>query len=180
MAFLAAAAPYLAAAGAAVGAVSAVQQGQAASKAAQFNAQVSRNNQLIAEQNADYAVKAGIRKAEAESMKGRAIIGKLKSAQAASGVDVGSESFQDVIEGATEANVLDTATVLHNAQLEAYGYRSQAKSFEANAQLKNMESDSAETGGYTSGLGTLLSGASSAGTKWTGLQTKTPSTPTVS
>lgn len=146
-----------------------MQQGKAAQQAANYNAQIAENNRIIAAQNAEYAVRAGLAKAEQESLKGRSAMGKIRARQGASGVTVGSQSFADVEEGARDANVLDVANVVQNAQLEAYGYRSQATNFQAEADLSRMRGKSAAQAGKIGALGTLLSGAGSLGSKWASL-----------
>jgi hypothetical protein len=160
--------------GTAVSAMGQMQAGKAASAAASYNAQVAENNRKIAEQNAEYATRAGMARAEQESLQGRAAMGKIRAAQASSGVTVGSDSFADVEEGAREANVLDVANVIQKAQLEAYGYRSQAAGFEAEAGLSKMRADSAESEGTVGALGTLLSGAGALGSKWSAMNDKKP------
>jgi len=149
--------------GVGVSAYGAHQQGQAAKKAGAYNAQIAENNRVIAEQNAEYANRAGIAKAEQESLKGRVALGKIKAAQGASGVNIGSPSSTDVQEGAREANVLDVANVIQNAQLQAYGYKSQATNFQAQGQLAMLEGENAASAANTKALGTLLSGAGSVG-----------------
>lgn len=155
------------------------QQADAQRQQAAYNAQVAENNRIIAEQNAEYATRAGLAKAAQESLKGRIQLGKIKAAQAASGIVTDSGSALDVQEGAREANVLDTATVLHNDQLEAYGYRSQAQNFEAQKRLKILEGEQADAGpGTMAGLGTILSGVGSAGAKWAAANPSSPKAPT--
>jgi hypothetical protein len=163
---LATAAAIASIAGTGISAIGAMQQGAAAESAASYNAQVAENNRIIAEQNAEYAVRAGQAKAEQESLKGRAALGKIRARQGASGVTVGSPSFVDVEEGAREANVLDVANVIQNAQLEAYGYKSKATNYGAEAELSRMKGAAAGKAGKVSALGTLLSGAGSIGSKW--------------
>lgn len=153
--------------GTGISAYGSYQQGQAASKAASYNAQIAENNRTIAEQNAEYATRAGIAKAEQESLAGRSALGKIKARQSASGVTVASSSSEDVVEGAREANVLDVANVVQNAQLQAYGYKSQAMNFEAGANLARIEGANARRAGTLGALGTLLSGAGSLGGQYT-------------
>ena len=153
-------------AGTAVSAYGAMQQGKAASEAAAYNAQVAENNRIIADQNAEYAVRAGISKAEQESLRGRAAMGEIKAAQAASAINTTLGSAVDVQTGAREANVLDVANVIQNAQLEAYGYRSEAANFGAEAGLARMEGKAAKSAGNISALGTLLSGAGAVSGKY--------------
>lgn len=158
----------LAVVGAAAQAKGQAEAGVAANQASQYNAQVAVNNNIIANQNADYAVKSGIEKASLQSLKGRAISGRIKAAQAANGIDVNSGSALDVQTGEREKNVLDTDTTLSNAQLTAYGYRTNATNFAAQSQLDVAEGENAETAGNTKALGTLLNGASGIAGKWGG------------
>lgn len=107
-------------------------------------------------------------------MRGRVALGKIKTAQAASGIDPNFGSAVDVETGAREANVLDVSNVVQNAQLQAYGYRSQASNFESQKELYELQgSQASSTGSTVSALGTLLSGAGSLGSKWANL----PDTP---
>lgn len=160
--------PALMVASAAVAAVGAVSSGIASKNAADYQAQVANNNAIVAQQNAEYALKAGSAQAENQSRKGAANLGRIKTAIAAGGVDVNSGSALDTQVGQRETNQLDTETVLNNAQLQAYGYRTQQTNFESEAKLDTMKGEAAETSGYLKAGGDLLSSASSIGGKWTG------------
>lgn len=177
MAFLAPLAVPLAVGGAGLSAFSSIQGGNAKAGQLNYQAAVAENNKIISEQNAESAIEAGGAKAATTSMKGAAEGGHIKARQAASGVDVNTGSNVEVQEGQREAALLDTETVLHNADLQAYGYRSQAKNFEAEAQLDRSGADQAETAGYLKAGGGLLSSASSLGFKWSGMQSDTPGKP---
>lgn len=160
--------PALAIAGAAISAVGTVEGGIAQGHAANYAAQVAQNNAIIANQNAAYASAAGEQAAAAESQKGAAIGGRIKAAQAASGIDVRSGSAVNVQSSQRETSQLDTETVLNNAELQAYGYRSQATSFGAQAGLETAEAEQAPIGADIGAAGGLLSSAGSVGMKWTG------------
>lgn len=174
---LAAVAVGLSAAGTGISAMGAIQGGKAQKASLAYQAQVNRNNAIIAEDNAEYAIKAGQQKAATESMKGAAALGAVKAAQAASGVNVNTGSNVDVQRSEREKSKLDVETVIHNAELRAYGYRSQAANFEAQAALNEAEGAQAEKAGYIKGLGTVLSGAGSAAGAWAKLDSG-PSVPT--
>lgn len=152
--------------GAGVTAAGKLEAGAAAANAANYQAEVARNNAIIAQQNADYAIKSGQVQAANQSMKGRAISGKIKANQAASGVDVNTGSAVDVQQSQREVNKLDTDTVLNNAELKAYGYRSDASNFTAQAGLDEMQAEQAPIGAAFDAAGGLLSSASSVGGKW--------------
>jgi hypothetical protein len=155
--------------GAGVSAYGTMEAGQAQAAAANYQAQVQRNNAIIAEQNAQYAEKAGQVQAGTQSLKSAAAGGKIKAAQAASGVDVNTGSAVDVQEAQREGGKLDTETVLSNAELQAYGYRSQGANFQAEAGLEQMEAEQAPIGADLAAGGQLLSGASGLGFKWSQL-----------
>lgn len=169
MAFTAPAALALGAVGAGVSAFGSIEQGQATANAANYQAQVSANNATIANQNANYATEAGRAQAQAQSMKGAVTAGRIKVAQAASGIDVNTGSAANVQVSQREQSNVDTATVMNNADLQAYGYRSQATGFEAQEGLEKEEAEQAPIGADLSAGGGLLSSASGLGLKWTQL-----------
>lgn len=156
----------LAVVGAVTSAVGTVSSSIASSNAADYQATVAGNNAKAARDNSEYAIAAGEKKAEAQSLKGAAAGGRIKTAQAANGVNVNTGSAVDVQEGQREAAGLDTATVMDNASLQAYGYRTAADNFEGEKSLKEAESENDLTAGGLKAAGGLLSSASSLGMKW--------------
>jgi hypothetical protein len=102
-------------------AIGAGQSAAAQSANAAYAAQVSKNNAIVAEQNADSAIQAGEEQATAASLRSAAQGGRIKAAQAANGVDVNVGSPVDVRASQAEMGQLDTMTTLRNAQLQAYG-----------------------------------------------------------
>jgi len=163
---LAAASLALGALGTGVQVIGALNKGQAQTANYNYEAQVARNNAIIAQQNADRAAAAGRAQAEATSQKGAAEVARIKAAQAASGIDVNTGSSTDVQASARSLNQLDTETVLNNAQVQAYGYRSQAQNFRSQADLYAMGGRAAQTASLLEAGGGLLSNASALGFKW--------------
>lgn len=160
--------PALAIVGAAVSAVGTVASAEAQGNAASYQAVVAKNNQQTALQNAQYAEEAGEAQAQATSLKGAATAGKIKAAQAASGVNVNSGSAVNVRESQRETAELDTETVLNNAELQAYGYRANATNYGAEAELEQNEAEEAPVAGALGATGNLLSAASGISNKWGG------------
>lgn len=144
----------------------------AQAQAANYQAAVARNNQIIAQQYADRTTQAGMVKAEMQDYRTRAMLGTAKAAQAASGVDVNSGSPAAVRRSIASIGELDKETIMYNAANEAYGYKVRAAGFGADAQLDRMKADAAITAGDYSVASSLLSGASSVSSKWLGYQTK--------
>ena len=166
IAYIAAAAAVAGIASAGVAAVGAEESAAAQKKAAEYQSQVAANNAITAEQNAEYATKAGQAKAEAASLQSRENLGRVVAGEAAQGVDVTTGSAADVQIGQREIGTLNTQNVVNNAALQAYGYRTQATNFEAQSGLLTQEASQAGTAGNIAAAGDLLSGVSSLGKAW--------------
>jgi hypothetical protein len=136
--------------------------GEASKNAASYAAEVAANNAAIANQNASYAEQAGVAKATAVSLKGAAQAGKIKTGQAASGVDVNTGSAATVQQSQRVVSKLDTETTLSDAELQAYGYRTQAAGFQAESGLDIAEGKQAMEGRELGAVGDLLSAAKGA------------------
>jgi hypothetical protein len=143
-----------------------VYEGLATANAAKFSAEVARNNAALAQVNADRAIDAGQQQAETESRKNAARVAGIKTAQAASGIDVNTGSAADVQAGERMTGQLDAETVLNNAQWTSFGYRSQATNFQNEASLDESKATSAQIGGDLGAFGSVLGNASSLGLKW--------------
>jgi len=157
-------------AGTGISAIGAIGQGNAQAAEARYSSQVAKNNAIINNQNANYAIAAGEAKAGDQGMKNRAGLAALTTALAAGGTDINSGSAVDLRASKRAVGELDTERVLADTQLAAYGYRTQASNATAEAQLKTAEAGYDTTAGYLKGGGDLLSGASSIGLKFAGLR----------
>lgn len=149
-----------------VSASGAISRGNAQQDAANYQAQIARNNAISAERNAQYATEAGAEQGLIQSMKGASKLAAIKTKQAANGVDINRGSAVDVREGEAEGSQLDVQTIQHNALLKAYGYRTQAVSDEAQAGLDVKEGAADVTASRYEAVGGLLGAASSVAGKW--------------
>jgi hypothetical protein len=70
------------------------------------------------------------------------------------------------VAGIKQYGMLDALTIRSNAAKQAYGREVAATSYTAQAQLDTMEGSQAAEGGDLGALGTLLTGASSFGSKY--------------
>jgi len=148
----------------------------AAGETAAYQAQVARNNAIIAGYNATEAEQAGEQQAFATSMTGAQTGAKIKTSQAANNIDVNTGSAVKVQESEREVAQLNTETVINNANLQAYGYRNQATAFTEQAGLEDLASkeapvaaELAEEGGALQAGAGLLGSASSLSFKVAGL-----------
>ena len=155
--------PLLAVASLATTAIGAVSTGMASQASGNYQAQVARNNVIIAEQNARFELEKGNVQAENQNYKTRALLGTQKAAQGASGIDVNSGSPLDVRTSAVELGHLDALTILNNASARAAGLRATGSNFTAEAGLDTMKASNAMSS-------SLIGGASSLSDKWLGYQ----------
>jgi hypothetical protein len=159
---MAVALPFIMIAGAAISAVGAVRQAQAASAASDYNAK-------LAEQNAEVATAQGNAAAEAQARDAQRRIGAAVATYGASGVQVDTGSPTDVLADSARNASLDNLTIKYNAKLRALGLQAQAGLDRANAA-------NSEQAGYLNATSQLLSGAAKAGGAFGGGGTGTPAT----
>lgn len=146
-------------AGTATSALGAITAGNANAAAASYAAQVARNNETIANQNANYAIAAGERKATDQALKERQQRAAITAGLAGHGIDVNTGSAADVRVSQAELGQLDVETVRQQGAVTAYGYRTQATNYGAQAKLDTMQADNDVASGWLKGVGSLLSAA---------------------
>jgi hypothetical protein len=134
-------------AGAAVSAMGAIQQGNAAKGAANFNAQVAQNNAIAARQNAASSARRQEREARIRA-------GANRASASASGLQLMGSTLDFMEDNAMEEE-LDRLTIIHQGELQASG-------LETSAQLMRAEGRSRQRAGYMGAAGTLLKGGATA------------------
>ncbi len=156
--------------GTGISAIGALQQSHAQEANANYQAQVSANNAIVAQQNAQLAAESGEAKAEATGLQNRAQMGAILAAQSAGGIDVDSGSAVDVRATQREMGRLSEITDQSNAALQQYGYRTQATNFQAESQLQRAEAQQAAAAGPLAATGSLLGGAGTAANRFLWMQ----------
>ncbi|KAF1030647.1 MAG: hypothetical protein GAK33_07883 [Burkholderia lata] len=133
----------------------AAQQGTAAEQAAQFNAQ----QQLM---QADQTQAAGYQQAKRIREQGQTTTGQATAALAASGVNVGTGTSNDVRQRIGQNTETDALNTILSADTKAQALRGQAQMTLAAGQQQ-------ERAGNMGALGSVLSGASKFITGWKSL-----------
>jgi hypothetical protein len=165
--------------GSAVAAGGAAEAGQSQSEASAYQAQVAANNATIAQTNAREDIQAGETAATNQGLKTKAVVGAETANLGASGVVTTSGSAAKVTTASKELGYLDALTLRSNAAKQAYGQEVQATSDTAQSRLDTMQSGQASEAGTIGATGTLLSGVSTVGAKFAGLQnSSSPGAPT--
>jgi hypothetical protein len=145
-------------AGTAISAIGAISSGGQQAAEATYQSQVAANNAIIAGQNANYATAAGETTAYNTGLQERAKAGAIKAGIAAGGIDVNSGSAAQVRESQDVLGLTDVEQVRQNAALQAYGFRTQATSYEAQSQLEKQEAGYDTEAGWLKGIGSLIGG----------------------
>lgn len=152
--------------GAGVSAYSAIEQGNAASSAANYQAQVARNNQIIADQNAQVALQQGEQQVNAKQEQTAQVISQQRAITAAAGVDPNQGSSARIQGDTAALGALDVNTIRNNAQRTAYGFQTQGMNFADNASLLQSQSSQASSAGALGSFSSIIGGASSVAGKW--------------
>lgn len=142
------AALYLGAAGTAVAAYGAYQQGQQQKKIADYNAKVG-------EVNAAEAIQRGALAADQQRAKVRQILSTQRAVMGASGAEVGSGTLGKVLEQTSTLGELDARQIEVDAQREAWGLRTQGA-------LGRFEGEVVAQAGSLNAFGSLLTGGAQA------------------
>jgi hypothetical protein len=155
------------AAGAAMSAYGAIRQGQAASAAASYQAQVAQNNQKIANVYAAQSISDGANQVAAKQQQTAQMIGGERAAMAANGVDLDSGSALRIQSDTAKLGDIDALTIKNNAARAAYGYQLQGVSYGQQASMDQSTAANAVSAGNLNAFSSILGGASSVGSKWT-------------
>ena len=150
----------LALVGGIVSAAGTIYAGQAQAKALNYQSQVASNNAIAARQAASAAIEAGQKQAADKSLQEAEEGGKIVASEAAGNVDVNTGSNKAVRTSQRELGAMDIQTVLHNAQLQAYGYNVEATNQQAQAGLYAYEAPQAAIGADIGAAGQVFGAAS--------------------
>lgn len=145
-----------------IGAMGAIQEGQARAEAANYQAQVQENNAQIAEFKARDAIVRGNEEQKKQRQYTASVSAKQRVAMAANNVDVTYGSALDAAVDTAMLGELDALTIQSNSYREAYDHKISATNERAGAELSRMEAKNAQTAGFLSAAGTLVGGIGNA------------------
>lgn len=145
---MAAALPFVMAAGAAVSAYSAIQQGKAAKAAAQFN-------ETVATQNADLARQEAAENARLQDRENYLRLGAIAAGQGKAGGAAGEGSVLDVLGMVAAQGEEERQQIIYAGELKARGFTN-------TATLDRMGGANAQRGSYLRAGSELLQGGANA------------------
>lgn len=161
---LGAAAPALQLAGVGLGAAGAYSSSRNTKSAYQAQAQVAKNNAIIAGWQAEDALVRGDRAASVSRSKTRQLKGSQRAALAANGVDLGEGSALNILTDTDYFGEMDANTITDNAAREAWAIRSQASGYSAEASMLSSRASSEQP--WLSTATSLLTSAGRVADRW--------------
>jgi len=153
-------------AGTAIAAYGAISQARASEKAAQYQAAVARNNQMIADQYAQSEIEKGKIEEQGKRMETAQRQSAIRAAVAGSGFDPTGETPLRLANDTGTLGELDALTIRNNAARAAYGYRVKGMNYMAEASLAEMRGKAAGEGGTLNAWSSVISGAAGVADKW--------------
>ena len=155
-------APAMAVATAVISAAGTVASAQASSSQAAYQAQVARNNQIIAQRNAADALKRGDVEEDKVRQRTASIMGQQRARLAGQGSALDEGSPLDIQMDTAGLGELDARTVRSNYGREAYAHEVQAMNHAAQAALHETRVKSSMLDTYLKAGGSILGAAGSA------------------
>ena len=152
--------------GAGAQASGAKQQANAQAQAALYRAQVADENAKIAEQYKLYELGMGQYDAQQQGQKTAQVVGTQAAIQSASRLDVNMGTPVAVRARAAEVGMMDSLTLLADAQRKAFGYEMDAYNSRNEAGLLRLEARNAKKAGKIGVASSLLGGAAGVADKW--------------
>lgn len=141
-------------------AYSAIAQGNAASAAAKYNADMQTENAKAAQQQAEAAKTDGEAQKTAIQLKLAEMRGQARTGYASGNVALGAGSPVDYEVDLADRAAMDMDTIDYNTDLESWKYKVQASDYRNKSTLLQAEAANAKTAGYRGAVGSLLGGAS--------------------
>lgn len=151
--------------------VGAYNKAKAERSAYEMQAQVAENNKQFAQWQAEDALVRGEKATAAAQLRTRQLKGKQIASMAGRGIDLGEGSALNILTDTDLMGEIDANTVKDNAAKEAYGHRTTAANFGANADLLRFRSSAVNP--MAAATGTLLTSAGSVASSWYSMKVKT-------
>lgn len=152
----------------AFGAISNYQSATSASaaqqQAYQYQAAVARNNQQIAEWQAQSALQAGAYQVQRQQLNTAQLMGTQRASLAARGIAIDQGSALNILLDTDFMGRLDAQTIKSNAEKEAWGYRVQAQNAAGNAGMYSARAGASRPA--YAGLTSLLTDAPRVASSW--------------
>ncbi|MBS1164486.1 MAG: hypothetical protein H6R00_511 [Proteobacteria bacterium] len=139
-----------------------IASANADAKAAKYNAEVQRNNAMLADRQARNVLDAGMREEQKQKALTAQLMSRQQATQAANGVDVTFGTPLDLMVDTAKMGAVDALTIRTNAYRNYDDARNQAVSSRNQAALYDMQAKNSRTAGILGAFGTMASAFGSA------------------
>jgi hypothetical protein len=143
-----------------VSAAGAAASGVAAANQADYQAQVAKNQAMLASQKAEIGMNDASQKAAELGMQGRANMGKMAAGLASSGLDINTGSPKGVLEGEREITKIGSRDYAKAASYDWWSMKQQQVSAQAESELQKSKSEMSMYAGAVGAGSSLIGGAS--------------------
>ena len=149
-----------------IGVVGSIRQARAQSEQMEYQADVARQNQQLAEQQASAERRQGYENMVTQRQETARLIGRQRAAAGASGavVDVGSNL--DLQADTAAQGEIDAINTYNQALDRAYNYDVQAVNYGNQAAAYDASASSTKKAGYINAFGTAIGGLATMGSTW--------------
>ena len=149
-----------------IGVVGSIRQARAQSEQMEYQADVARQNQQLAEQQASAERRQGYENMITQRQETAKLIGRQRAAAGASGavVDVGSNL--DLQADTAAQGEIDAINTYNQALDRAYNYDVQAVNYGNQAAAYDASASSTKKAGYINAFGTAIGGLATMGSTW--------------
>ena len=149
-----------------MGVMSSIQQGKARQAQAEYQADVARQNQQLAEQQASAQRKEGYDNMVAKRQETAKLIGRQRAAAGASGATVDVGSSLDLQADTAAQGEIDALNIYNQASDKAYGTQLQGWGYGQQAAGYDAQADAAGSSIWSNAAGTALGGIAQIGSTW--------------
>lgn len=149
-----------------MGVMSSIQQGKARQAQAEYQADVARQNQQLAEQQASAQRKEGYDNMIAKRQETAKLIGRQRAAAGASGATVDVGSSLDLQADTAAQGEIDALNIYNQASDKAYGTQLQGWNYGQQAAGYDAQADAAGSSIWSNAAGTALGGIAQIGSTW--------------
>ena len=149
-----------------MGVMSSIQQGKARQAQAEYQADVARQNQQLAEQQASAQRKEGYDNMVAKRQETAKLIGRQRAAAGASGATVDVGSSLDLQADTAAQGEIDALNIYNQASDKAYGTQLQGWNYGQQAAGYDAQADAAGSSIWSNAAGTALGGIAQVGSTW--------------
>lgn len=163
-----------------MGVISSIQQGKAQSEQAKYQADVARQNQQLAEQQASAERKQGYDNMVAKRQEAAKLIGRQRAMAGASGATVDEGSNLDLQADTAAQGELDAINAYNQGLDRAYNSELQAANYGSQAGAYDAQASSAKNAGYLNAASTAIGGIADMGSTWAHFKAKFPASSTAS